>query len=248
MSRKRETPLRDESIDPGHCSPELRRRILADTRYFGDLSPEALDEVNTHFREQHHDTGAVICNEGARATRLFLVAHGKVKLVRHSPEGDDVLLDILPQGALFGGVAQLGQSTYTEAAIAHTECCVLAITTDAFEKLLARHPPVALAVLYSVAEDLDDARATIRRLATASVEARIATVLLALAERLGESDEAGVLIQSPLPQQDLAAMVGTTQETVSRVMAAFRRAELVCTGRQWVRILDTGALEKIAGT
>lgn len=248
MSRKRETPLRDESIDPGHCSPGLRRRILVGTRYFGDLASEALDEVNTHFREQHHQAGTVICNEGATATRLFLVAHGKVKLVRHSPEGEDVLLDILPQGALFGGVAQLGQSTYTETATAHTECCVLSITTDAFEQLLANHPPVALAVLYSVAEDLNDARATIRRLATDSVESRIATVLLTLAERLGETDGTGLLIQSPLPQQDLAAMVGTTQETVSRVMAAFRRSELVRTGRQWVRILDTGALEKIAGT
>lgn len=248
MSRKRETPLRDESIDRRRCLPELRRRILASTRYFGILPPETLEEVNTHFREQHHGAGAVVCNEGAAATRLFLVAHGKVKLVRHSPEGDDVLLDILAQGALFGGLAPLGQSTYTETVVAHTECCVLAITAEAFEKLLARHPPVALEVLRSVAEDLDDARSTIRRLATAPVEARIATVLLALAERLGETDEAGVLIQSPLPQQDLAAMVGATQETVSRVMASFRRSDLVRTGRQWVRVLDTRALKKIAGT
>ena len=248
MSRKRETPLHDESIDPGRCSPDLRRRILGGTRYFGVLSAEALDEVNMRFREQHHEAGAVICNEGAQATSLFIVAHGKVKLVRHSLEGDDVLLDILPPGKLFGGVTPLGQSRYAETAIAHTECCVLAITAAAFEKLLAQYPPVALEVLHSMAEDLDEARSTIRQLATAPVEARIATVLLTLAERLGESDEAGVLIQSPLPQQDLAAMVGTTQETVSRVMAAFRRSELVRTGRQWVRILDTGALEKIAGT
>lgn len=248
MSRKRETPLHDESIDPGRCSPDLRRRILGGTRYFGVLSGEALDEVNTHFREQHHEASAIICSEGAQATCLFMVAHGRVKLVRHSIDGDEVLLDILPQGRLFGGVAPLGQTSYAETAVAHTECCVLAITAAAFEQLLSQYPPVALEVLHSLAEDLNEARSTIRQLATAPVEARIATVLLTLAERLGESDETGVLIQSPLPQQDLAAMVGATQETVSRVMAAFRRSELVRTGRQWVRILDADALEKITRT
>lgn len=248
MSRKRTTPLRDESLAPGHCSTELRRRILGGTRYFNALSAEALDEVNARFRERHHAAGTVICQEGAPAKRLFLVAHGKVKLVRHSPEGDDVLLDILSQGALFGGVAPLGQHHYAETAVAQTDCCVLAITVRSFEELLAQHPAVTLEVLHAVADDLDEARSTIRRLATSSVDARIATVLLTLAERLGERDDTGVLIQSPLPQQDLAAMVGTTQETVSRVMAAFRRGGMISTGRQWVRIADTDALRRIAGT
>lgn len=251
MSRKRETPLHDASMDPRRCSAALRRRILAGTHYFAGLSAEALEAVNARFREQHHEAGTVICQEGAPATRLFLVADGKVKLVRHGPEGEDVLLDILSRGALFGGVASLGQPRYAETAIARTECCVLAITSEAFEGVLDEYPAVTRAVLRAVAADLDEARSTIRRLATSSAEARIATALLTLGERLGEpgeGGEAGVLIQSPLSQRELAAMVGTTQETVSRVMAAFRRSGIVRTGRQWVRILDTDALKGIAAT
>lgn len=248
MSRRRTTPLDDDTADPGRCSTQLRRRILGGGRYFADLSPGELDEVNASFREQHFPTGAVICHEGAAAQRLYFVAHGKVKLVRHSAGGEDVLLDIVGQGDLFGGLAPLGQHHYTETAVAQTGCCVLAITTQAFEELLAKHPAVTLRILHQVADDLDQARSTIRQLATASVEARIATVLLKLAERLGERDDNGVLIQSPLPQQDLAAMVGATQETVSRVMAALRRNGAIATGRQWVRILDPDALERIVGT
>lgn len=248
MSRKRTTPLRDETLEPGHCSTELRRRILGDAHYFRDLSPAALDEVNVRFREKHYPVEGVICREGTEATRLFFVAHGKVKLVRHSPDGDDVLLDLLAPGALFGGVAAIGQRHYRETAIAQTECCVLRITAEAFEDILEHHPEVALKVLHAVARELDEARESIRQLAAAPVEARIATALLKLSERLGETTELGVLIQSPLPQQDLAAMVGATQETVSRTMAAFRRSGVIDTGRQWVAIRDPDRLRAIAGS
>src|SRR5699024_2047219 len=137
---------------------------------------------NRQFREQHYPADAVICREGEPATRLFFTAHGQVKLLRHSLRGDDVLLDILGQGALFGGLAPLGYRHYSETATAQTDCCLLIITADAFQKLLEQYPEVTLEVLRSVAQGLDDARETIRQLTTSSVETRIATVLLKLAE------------------------------------------------------------------
>lgn len=246
MTRKRSTPLRDYSLTPDHCSIELRHEILGRARYFKELSPVMLNTVSAQFREQHFSAETVICHEGEPAKRLFFSAHGKVKLLRHSLRGDDVLLDLLPQGALFGGLTALGVRQYPETAIAQTDCCVLAITADAFQKLLEQHPEITLAVLNSVAHSLDDARETIRQLMTSTAEARIATVLLKLAERLGEQTEDGVLIQSPLPQQDIAAMVGATPETVSRTMAQFKRRGLIDAGRQWVQLLDQESLREIA--
>lgn len=248
MNRKRTTPLREDTVEPAHCSTALRHEIVGRARYFKRLSPEALEAVNERFREQHYPAEAVIYWEADSAERLFLVAHGKVKLLRHGAEGIDVLLDLLPQGSLFGGVAPVGYRRYSETAVAQTECCVLAITAGDFEELLARHPEIVREVLNSVARSLDDARETIRQLTTSPVAARIATVLIKLAERLGEPDKDGTLIQAPLPQQDIASMVGATPETVSRVMARFKREELVDSGRQWVRILDDDGLRKVAGT
>jgi len=188
----------------------------------------------------------MIHHEGEAATSFFLVAHGKVKLLQHSVSGEDVVLDLLSQGDLFGGLAVLGRRKYPLTAVAQTDCCVLAITTADFRHLLRTHPEVALATLDGVAHDLEAAYDTIHAISTLPVEARIASALLRLAERLGETDNKGVLIQSPLSQQDLAAMVGTTAETASRVISSLRRSHLVETGRQWIRILDRSGLERIA--
>jgi cAMP-binding proteins - catabolite gene activator and regulatory subunit of cAMP-dependent protein kinases len=246
MKRKRSTPLRDHHVKPGHCSIELRCRILGDAPYFRELPAKALDAVNSHFRALDFPVGATLYHESEPADALFLVAHGKVKLLRHGVSGDEVVLDLLAQGELFGGLATLGQRRHPQTAVAQTGCCVLAITTPDFQHLLRTYPAVALTVLDAVARDLEAAQDTIHAISTMPLEARIALVLLRLADRLGEVDGGGILIQSPLSQQDLAAMVATTAETVSRVISGLRRSGYIETGRQWIRIRDRAALARLA--
>lgn len=245
MVRKRSTPLREEVVTPAQCSAQLRTQIVGGARYFRGLPAAARASVAERFRASHYPAGMVVYHEGAPATGLFFVVHGSVKLLQHSAGGEDVVLDILSEGALFGGLAPLGQQCYADTAVTQTDSCILWISADMFQRVLHEHPAVALEVLQCVAGDLADARQMIRQLGTAPVEVRIATALLRLADRFGEPDEQGVLIQMPLPQQDLAAMVGTTAETVSRTVSALRRAGHIDTGRQWVRVRDRQALERL---
>lgn len=246
VKRKRTTPLSDERVEPGHCSAELRARILSDIPYFKGLPAPALDAVNRHFRAFDYPIGATLYHEGESAESLFLVAHGRVKLLQYSASGEEVVLDLLGQGDLFGGLTVLGRRRYPQSAFAQTPCCVLGITTADFRCLLRTHSEVALTVLDTVARDLEAAQATIRAISTLPVEARIARVLLRLADRLGEADDGGVLIQSPLSQQDLSAMVATTAETVSRVISGLRRCGDIETGRQWIRIRNRASLARLA--
>lgn len=246
MKRKRTTPLSQDPISPGQCSPELRGRILGNVPYFRGLSTQALEAVNSCFRAHDYPANTAIYHEDEPANSLFLVAHGKAKLVQHSRSGDEVVLDLLTQGELFGGLAVLGQRRYLQTAVAQTPCCVLAITTTDFRQLLRTYPEIAVAALDAVADDLAAAHDTIREISTLSVEARIASTLLRLADRLGETDQQGTLIQSPLSQQDLAAMIGTTAETASRVISGLRRSGYIETGRQWIRICDRAGLVRVA--
>ncbi|MGB7423215.1 MAG: Crp/Fnr family transcriptional regulator [Comamonas sp.] len=245
----RTPPQTADPLAPAHCSSQQRHDILSQARYFSGLSADVLEQVSRRFRELHYPADAVICHEGDAAERLYFVAHGKVKLLRHSAAGDDVLLDLLPQGALFGGLAPLGTRYCSETAVAQTDACVLAISGADFQQMLEQHPQVTLAVLASVARSLDDAREAIRQITTSDVRTRVATALLKLAERLGEDGADGVdgvLIRSPLSRQDLAAMIGATPETVSRVMADLKREGLLDSGRQWVRIVDPRGLRAIS--
>jgi CRP/FNR family transcriptional regulator, nitrogen oxide reductase regulator len=80
---------------------------------------------------------------------------------------------------------------------------------------------VTLRVLSAVGKRLAESREQIAQLSTYTVERRIAAALLRLAGKVGETQEESVLIQFPLSRQDLAAMTGSTTETVSRVMSRF---------------------------
>jgi CRP-like cAMP-binding protein len=81
-----------------------------------------------------------------------------------------------------------------------------------------------------------------------SVEGRIANSLLLLSKKLGETSRVGLLIDSPLTLDDLAAMSGTTIETASRLISQFQKDGLIQTGGKWVSILDPVSLEQITGS
>ncbi|MFC7294026.1 Crp/Fnr family transcriptional regulator [Marinobacter aromaticivorans] len=246
MRRKRTTPLDDVQVSPDGCSPDLRARILGNAPYFRGLPAQAIKAVNSLFRSVDYPAGAPLYHQGDPAEALFLVAHGRVKLLQHSASGNEVVLDLLSQGEPFGGLATLGRRRYPQTAVAHTACCVLTITTADFRHLIRTYPEVALSALDGVARDLEAAHDVIRSLSTLPVEARIAQVLTDLADRLGEADDSGILIQSPLSQQDLAAMVATTAATVSRIISSLRRRGYLETGRQWIRICDRDGLAQLA--
>ena len=132
MRRKRTTPLKDDQINLGSCSTELRARILSNAPYFRGLPQPAIDAVNGLFRSVSHPAGTALYHEGEPVQALFLVAHGTVKLLQHSVAGDKVVLDLLSQGDSFGGLSALRQGRYPHSAIAQTGCCVLTITTADF--------------------------------------------------------------------------------------------------------------------
>lgn len=75
-------------------------------------------------------------------------------------------------------------------------------------------------------------------ISTAPVDQRIAFVLLKLADKLGEKNEVGLLIQMPLSREDIANLTALTTETVSRAMSQFQKDGWIKTGRQWVAIVQ----------
>jgi CRP-like cAMP-binding protein len=242
MTDSRHTPLDTEIIEPHACTVGFRLLLLGQLPFFAALSAEQIGEINVLFHEKGFAAEEVIYTAGDVATHLCVVAAGKVKLLRHSLSGQDVLIDILTQGEFFGSLATPGEVSYLETAQAQTMCCVLVISATDFQGILHRHPAVALSVLEIVTTRLREAHETVRQLSAQPAESRIATALVKLADKLGEPRPDGILIQMPLSRQDIAQMTGTTLETASRVMSQFRKEGLIRSGRQWVTVADRTAL------
>jgi CRP/FNR family transcriptional regulator, nitrogen oxide reductase regulator len=248
MTQRRQTPLKPVTIEAHHCTPEEQRRLLGGTPFFRELSPTDIDRIAAAFQQAEYAETGVIHFSGDPATRLSIVAAGIVKLVRRTIEGQDVLLDVLASGDYFGSLADLGDDTYREDAVAQTRCCILYTTADEYRHILRQYPAVALATLDLVATRLRSAQETIEQVSAHSVDQRVAATLVKLARRLGREEHGDILIDMPLSRQDLADMTGATVETVSRVMSDFRRAGLIVSGRRWIAVRDEEALASIAET
>lgn len=240
------SPVRLEWVDPAVCSLEYRLKIIGRLPFFKHLPADAISRINSLFHDFDVSAEEHIYFEGDEADHLYLVAMGKVKLVRDTGAGREVLLDVLHGGDHFGSLSTLGGRVHTETAIAQTDCCILRISAAGFDRILAEYPDVTRKVLEAVGQRLAESQEVIKQLSTYTAEQRIASALMRLADKLGERRGEGVLIQLPFSRQDLAGMTGSTVETVSRVMSRFAENGWIKTGRKWVTILNPKRLEELA--
>lgn len=243
---RRKTPVQIKATEPHLCSVELRLKILHGTPFFSDLTHEQIVEVNRLFHEKGFDKGEYVYFAGDAAESLYIIAEGRVKLLRHASSGKDVMLDLLVPGEFFGTLSTSTESQYQETAQAVTSICALSIDRDQFRGILQQFPTVSMKVLDIVAARLETAHATIQQLSAQSAEKRIAATLLRLAAKLGENHDVGLLIQTPLTRDELAEMTATTPETASRVISQFQKEGWIATGRQWIALTNEDALTEIA--
>ena len=245
---RRSTPLAGTCAAPHTCPRPLRLEVLAHAPYFADLSRDEIVALDERAKVRGYAEGEAIYHAGSAAEHLFLLASAGITVLRPSLLDADVLVEVITPGATFGSVAALGHTTYPDTALALTVSCVLRISAADLRAVMNRHPAVALAVLDEVSHRLEEAQQSVRRLSGGTVEQRVAASLLVLADKLGEPRGGSILLQLPLTREDLAAMTGTTTESISRTLSKWRRAGLIETGRRWISLTDRAALAAIAGT
>jgi CRP/FNR family transcriptional regulator, nitrogen oxide reductase regulator len=247
MSERRKTPIELKPVPAHMCSTDFRLEILSQVPFFANLPPVDLVKINNRFHERGFSADEYIYYEGDPASSLFVVADGRVKLIRHTLSGKDVLLDLLKTGEFFGSLSHLEQELNAETAQAQTDVCILTIAKSEFRKILDTFPKVAIAVLEITSRRLNVAQEMIRQISGYSVEIRLAFTLLKLVDKFGKESDVGLLIEVPLSRDDLAQMIGTTTESASRVLSRFHKQGIIETGRQWIAVIDRPALEKHAG-
>lgn len=246
MSDKKEIPLNSPSIEGHHCTVGLRLEKLGMVPFFQGLAEEQLRAVNDKFTANHYEEGVTIYRQGDPATMLRVVVVGSVKLLSHTMDGNDVLLDMLQPGEFFGNPASKATDVYIDTAQTQTPACILSIRRADFRNIMNAYPSVAISVLDITTDRLNASRQRIQHLAGLPVKQRIAHILLTLARKFGEKHQHGLLIQLPVSRKDLADMAGTSAETTSRIMSQFQEDKLITSGRRWVAINNKPELLRIS--
>ncbi len=214
--------------------PKLDPSLVADLPLFQSLRPEQVEDVLAASRALRVPKNKAVFEQGEAAERFYLLLDGRLRVVRTTPEGQQIVVRFIGPGELFGIAMALRIPTYPGTAIAVTDSIALAWANAIWPDLVGKYPTLALSTLQTVGGRLHDANTRIVEMSTQQVERRIAHALLRLANQAGRKVDEGVLIDFPISRQDIAEMTGTTLHTVSRTLSAWEGKGWIEGGRQRV--------------
>lgn len=223
-----------------------KQTFLLEVPLFLHLSSDTLSAVASQLRVQRAVDGEFLFVAGTAAHAVNILAEGRIKVVRETEAGQEVILRMIQPGELFGGAGGWGEELYPASAVAIGSAVVLRLPARSFTSLVAGYPDFAVAVIHEIAGRLRLAERRIEELQTQRVERRIAHTLLRLAEKTGVKTASGIRIDIPLSRQDLADMAGTTLSTASRSLSNWDHQGLISAGRERVTILQAHRLFAIA--
>jgi CRP-like cAMP-binding protein len=208
-------------------------QLLRQVSIFAELSQETVSDLAKHVWQKTAEAGSVIVSHEEVGDALFVIASGKVKVVLYGETGREIILSILRSGDFFGEMALLDKQPRSANVVAVEESQLLGLDREAFQAHIATNPSTALAVLAEMSRRLRHADEVIGNLALLDVYARVALTVRDLAQKQGEPVDGGLLIKERPTQQEIAGLIGTSRETVSRALSDFaRRGLLEMSGKQ----------------
>src|SRR5882672_11912685 len=208
-------------------------QLLGQVPIFQELPGEPIADLAKRVWHKQAEAGSVLVSQEDPGDALFVIANGKVKIVLYGETGLEIILSIMKAGDFFGEMSLLDRQPRSANVVALEDSELLCLDREAFQTHLAAHPTTALGVLAELSRRLRHADEVIGNLALLDVYARVAGVIRELAQKQGEPVDGGLLIKERPTQQEIAGLIGTSRETVSRALNDFtRRGLLEMQGKQ----------------
>jgi CRP-like cAMP-binding protein len=201
---------------------------------------QADDTVGEAFRVRTFGAGETICTPAEMSSYLYLLVSGRAQLSRVTGDGRRFAVATLGPGSLFGEASMLGSEGPGTYAVALEPCTVWVMAGKEARKLSADSPMFGFGLMQGIGQRVVEAETQLERMAYGTISARLAGLLLNLG---GARNQAVVSVT----HQELADMLGTYRETVSKTLQEFRRRGLVSPGRRRLTLLDVDALRAEAG-
>jgi CRP-like cAMP-binding protein len=209
------------------------------SRIFGRLAQQN-KAVGESFMVRSFQAGDTVCEAEEMARSLFLVASGRVQLYRTTRDGRRFVLATLGSGSLFGEDSLLGGEGPDTYAVALEPCTIWMMPRKEALEISSTEAMFGFGLVQAMGQRLMEAENRLEQMAYSTIASRLAALLLELA---GDDDK-GIVHAT---HQDLADMLGTWRETISKTLQDFRRRGLVSSGRRQLTLLDREGLQWEAG-
>ena len=200
---------------------------------------------DAHGRRVVAPRSGIFLLEGSASTEVYLIESGIVQISSYAANGKHSILREMGAGEIFGEMAAIdGQPRSASVSIVSSQSSLYQITAEQFRQLLMEHPEVALWLTRELANRIRDLTQRTVELATMSVSSRLQSQILKLCERDGVDDDVAII--EPLPtHSELAAMIGTNREAVTRELRELARENLVSQVSRQMTVNSVSQLSKL---
>lgn len=209
---------------------------------FSGLPESQLIEIRQITIDKHCRKGEVIFSEGDKANGFYVVVEGQVKIFKLSPDGKEQILHIFGPGEPVGEVPVFAGQNFPANAQAISDNHLLYFPRSVFLELISRNPSLSLNMLAVLSKRLRQFTTQIENLSLKEVPGRLASYLIVLADE--EENEGEVTL--PISKGQLASLLGTIPETLSRIFAKMSAQGLIEVKGRHISIIDPMGLGEIS--
>jgi CRP/FNR family transcriptional regulator, cyclic AMP receptor protein len=207
-------------------------------RIFCDMSEAAVATLDTIKFTAVYPKGSLLFVEGEQPRGVFVLCTGRVKLTTSSTEGKVLIVKIAEPGEVLGVSASILGKPYEVSAETIEPAQLNFIKRDDFLKFLSAQPEACMHTAQQLSEKYQSAQREIRSLGLAQTTGeKLAKLLLDWCERNGETTAKGIRLKVLLTHEEIAQMIGTTRETVTRILSDFKRRKILDVKGSTVNIL-----------
>ena len=219
-------------------------QIISKTPIFQNLSEDDLNKIRRIAVDKFYNNDQTVFSEGDDGTGFYVVAAGKVKIYKVSLEGKEQILHIYGPGNPFGEVPVFSGEQFPANAQTLLKSHLLFFPRTAFTELIAKNPSLCLNMLAVLSMRLRQFTVQVENLSLKEVPGRLAAYLLYLAQE----QEAEDTVSLPISKGQLASLLGTIPETLSRILTKMSNSDLIDVSRGEIKLLDYDGLEDLSET
>lgn len=224
--------------------PNFNECVRRFKKTFKNVGDQEIESLLTDSTIKCSKKGEFIYNEGSRIKGCYFLYEGIVKIFQTGNEGKDQIIRFGKEGDIFGFRSVIRKESACTSVETLSDCILCYIPDVSLIHMLTHSPGFAYEMMQIACKELGDANRYIKDIAQKSVKARLAEILLLLANEFGLEDD-GTLKLS-ITREDLSNFVGTATETLIRLLSDLKNEELIESKGRKIKLLNIHKIKKLS--
>jgi CRP/FNR family transcriptional regulator, cyclic AMP receptor protein len=219
------------------------KKVLSNFMLFRDLNEHEIDKIVQISLSRTWKKNSYIFLQGEPLDNVYFMEDGKVKIYKSDVNGREQIVSILKKGEMFPHVGFFRKGNYPANAEVLEKATLVVVPIAKFENVLIENPELCIKVFNVLGEKIVDLQNRLEEQILNNTYEQIIKLLIRLGEKHGSKNEDGkVVLKNEFTNKDLANMIGTTRETVSRTLTKMKKDELIEMDDEGNMLLDPETL------